>query len=169
MHDSAKGLPGSAVVAGVGLAVLAWLAAVWLVYTGWRLASPDHALVAVGLLLAGTVLAGVVMLTRKTAPSRTAETDIAIVFEDLHRLETSLRVARAARGIMSILCAAVVLYWIVEAYGMANLRALLIPSTILVAVTTWFYLPWIATRERRLLEERAATLQRLAALKHRLR
>ena len=52
---------------------------------------------------------------------------------------------------------------------MANLRALLIPSTILVAVTTWLYLPWIATRERRLLEERAAILQRLAELKQRLR
>jgi hypothetical protein len=153
------------VIIGLACACVAWLAAAWLVLTAWRRLSIDLALVAVALFVAGIVVGTSVLLMRAAAPSVAAEPDIAVVFDHLRRAEHSLRALRLGRGLMGLICSAVVLFWVVEGFQMVDMMALLIPSTILCFTTAALYLPWLASRELAVREQHAAAQKRLKDLK----
>lgn len=153
------------VIFGLACACVAWLAAAWLALTAWRRLSIDHALVAVALFVAGIVVGTSVLLMRAAAPPAAAEPDIGVVFDHLHRAERNLRVLRLGRGLMGLICSAVVLFWVVEGFQMVDMMALLIPSTILCFTTASLYLPWLASREMAVREQHAAAQRRLKELK----
>jgi hypothetical protein len=165
MESSVRGLALPAVILGGVLASLAFAAAIWLAFVAWKQASADHGIVAVGLVVAGCVLGGIVLLTRKPLAPITEESGFETMLESLHRAEDSLKVIRLARGVMGLACAGVVLFWMVEGLELANLLDWLIPSTLLVAAATWLYLPWLASRERAIRGQRSAALQGLKAFK----
>ncbi len=66
---------------------------------------------------------------------------------------------------MWLVCSGVLSFWMVEGLKLVNILALLIPGTLLVAVTAGIYLPWLASRERCIREQRSAALRRLEELK----
>jgi hypothetical protein len=165
MARAARILASFGVTFGLACACVAWLAAAWLSLAAWRRLSIDHALVAVALFVAGIVVGTSVLLIRAAAPLVAAEPDIAVVFDHLHRAERSLRVLRLGRGLLSLICSAVVLFWVVEGFQMVDMMALLIPSTILCFATACFYLPWLASREPGLRAQHAAAQRRLKELK----
>jgi hypothetical protein len=141
--------------------------AVWFGLSAWKLASPNRGIVAVILLMVGSILAVVVALLR-ARPFAVAATDVGVAYDDLHRLEKSLRVIRLGRGVVSLVCSGLMLFWIMEGMAMARTLEFLVPSSIIAAVTACLYLPWLRAGERRLGEQHAAILQRLKDLKGRL-
>jgi len=114
------------------------------------------------------LLCGLVLLRRAAAPSVDGETDISSVYDSLHGAESRLKTAELARGLMGLVCSGVVLFWMVEGLKLVNILALLIPGTLFVAVAAGIYLPWLASRERRIREQRSAALRRLEELKRQM-
>jgi hypothetical protein len=168
MAKSAKRLPLPATVAGLLLASTAGVVAAWFMFSAWKLASTNRGLVAVILLLTGSILAVTVTLLRSRGQPVAGEADVSAVYDHLHRLELALRVIRNGRGVMGLLCAGLACFWLVEWMALAKLLQYLVPSSIICAVTACLYLPWLRSAERRLGEQRAAILQRLKDLKEKL-
>ncbi len=114
------------------------------------------------------VLCGLLLLRQAAARSVDLETDISSVYERLHGAESRLKMVEGARGLLGLARSGVVLLWMVEGLKLVNILPLLIPGTLLVAVTAGVYLPWLASRERRILEQRSVALRGLKELKRQM-
>jgi hypothetical protein len=165
MPVSARNIAFAAALAGLLVATSAIAAALWLGFTAWKLASANRGIVAVILLLVGSILGVIVFLLGSKPMSISEQRDVAKVYHSLHRAETSLRVIRLGRGVVGLVCAGLVLFWMAEGLAILRITEFLIPSSIIAATAALLYLPWLRRGERRLDEQRAAILRHLKDLK----
>jgi hypothetical protein len=87
-----------------------------------------------------------------------------VLVDRIQSTEYSLRVVGLGRAHVGVIASYVVVMWICEFAGMVSLKGLLVFLTLACAVTAVAYLPWLATRERRLYEERAEFRLRLGEI-----
>lgn len=145
-------------------AIAAIIAGVWLAFLFWKLSSPMLGMLAVLLVLAGPALAVAVIVTRPDAPGEQGEPPQNALVDRIHRTDAAIRIVGLGRAHVGVMASYVVVLWICETAGMVSLDGLLVFLTFACTVTAVIYLPWLASRERRLFEARAEIRQRLAEI-----
>jgi MFS family permease len=148
----------------LGCTIAAMLAGVWFAYLSWQLTSPMFGMLAVLLVLAGPALAVAVVVARPDASGEEGESPESLLVDGIRRTDAALRIVKLGRAHVGVICSYVVILWLCEAGGMVSLKGFLVFFTFACAVTAIAYLPWLASRERRLYEERAALQQRLGEI-----
>ena len=150
-------------------AIAAIIAGGLLAFLSWQHSSPMLGMLAVLLVLAGPALAVAVIVARPDAPGKEGEPPQNALVDSLHRTDAAIRIVGLGRAHVGVFASYVVIMWICEAGGMVSLKGLLVFLTFACTVTAVAYLPWLASRERRLYDERAEIRQRLAEIESQAR
>ncbi|HYJ41006.1 MAG TPA: hypothetical protein VEW08_09460 [Steroidobacteraceae bacterium] len=148
----------------LAFAIAAIVAGVWFAFLSWKLASPMLGILSVVLVLAGPALTVALIVARPDAPAKAGEPPAGVLVDRIRRTESALRIAGLGRAHLGVIASYVVIMWICEFAGMVSLKGLLVFLTVACAVTAMAYLPWLASRERRLYEERAEFQRRLGEI-----
>jgi hypothetical protein len=141
------------------LSALGTLAGLWFAYSAWQLRSSTAGMSAVALLLFSPPLACVAFLLRKESSKWEDQSRENLIIAGLARADSSLKAIRMGRGYICVLASNVVILGISQLMGMVGLPGFLTFDAIACAITAAVYLPWLARRERRVYEERAAARQ----------
>jgi hypothetical protein len=145
-------------------AMAAIVAGVWFAFLCWKLSSPMFGTLAVLLVLAGPAFAVAVVVARPDPPVDEGEPPESLLVDAIHRANAELRIVSLGRAHVGVMSSYVVVLWLCEASGLASLKGLLVFFTFACAMMAAAYLPWLATRERRLYDERAEFQRRLGEI-----
>jgi len=145
-------------------AIAGIVAGVWCAFLSWKISSPMVGMLAVLLVLAAPALTVALIVARPDDPAGAGEPPESVLVDRIHRTESALRIVGLGRAHVGVIASYVVVMWICEFAGMVSLKGLLIFLTLACAVTAVAYLPWLASRERRLYEERAEFQLRLGEI-----
>jgi len=138
-------LGAAAVVIGVGA---------WFALMAWKHDSLLFGMSAAILLLASPALAVAAWLARKDSLRWEEETPQSVLSTGVRRADASLRLVRLGRAHLAVIAAFVAVLWACEAAGLIHAWDFLVFYTIVCAVTAACHLPWLAWREKRVLQER---------------
>jgi MFS family permease len=148
-------------IAALALAAAGTLAGLWLAYSAWRSASVADGIHAVVFLITAPVLACAAYLARKENLEWDDESPESVLIAGRYRAEKSLRAIRLGRGYVCVMGSSVALLWVTQLGGLISAKDFLMFYGAAWAVMAVSYLPWLASRERRVYEERAVTLRLL--------
>ena len=136
-------------------AAAALVAGAWLAFDAWKLGSQRHAMIAVVLLLSAPVLAVAVILARPRGSIDAGNSRAGILVDAIHQVDDSLRMVQLCRAHIGVACAGACVFWVCEWFGYYRLMEFLVFFTVACIVTAAACLPWLASRERRLYDDRA--------------
>jgi hypothetical protein len=129
------------------LAALAAVTGAWLVFIAWQHSSQPLAMVAVPLLVFSPMLAALAI-----SPRADELTDHWLAIERIHR---ALRFTRGCRAHVGVACAGLFIQGVSQAYGMIDMLDFIGFYAATCALAVAVCLPWLNSRERRLLAQRA--------------
>jgi len=121
-------------------------------------------MLAVLLVLASPALAVAVIVARPAPAGEEGEPPESRLVDAIHRTNAELRIVSLGRAHVGVMSSYAVVLWLCEAGGMVSLKGLLVFFSFACAVMAVAYLPWLASRERRLYDERAEFQQRLGQI-----
>ncbi len=127
----------------------------WLAFNAWKLGSQRYAMLSVVLLLSAPILAVAVMLSRRGRAIEEGASSAIALIDALHRVDDSLRMVRLCRAHVGVAGASACVFWVCEWFGYARQIEFLLFFTVACLVTGAACLPWLASRERRLYDDRA--------------
>jgi hypothetical protein len=142
-------------------AVAAMGAGIWLGYHAWQVASQPWAMLAVVLLLSAPMLAAAVFLARPDPPPDPGISRSGTFVDSIQRVDGSLRVVRLCRAHLGVAGSFVFVLWFCQLGGYYRLLEFLVFYTLACAAAAAAFLPWLASCERRLYDEREEYWQRL--------
>jgi hypothetical protein len=129
-------------------AAVAMLAGVLLGFVAWKLPSQACGMLAVVLLLSSPLLA---VLATLPEPA-----DSAVHGAAIDRIDRSLRLVHFCRAHIGVACAGVMVQWASQLLGLIRLHDFLMFCTVTCLVAAVACLPWLASCEMRLHDQRAA-------------
>jgi len=146
--------------------VLAWAATamgtgVWFTFIAWKLGSQPRGMLGVVLLIFAPMLAAAALLARPDAPSEAGTSPAGIIITALHRVDDCLRFVHLCRAHLGVALSFVVILGLCQLWDYVNLMAFLVFYTVTSAMAAVLFLPWLASCERRLHEQRAEYRERL--------
>lgn len=136
-------------------------AGLWFLFFAWQRASQAYAMLAVILLISAPMLALSALLARPDAPAEAGVSQAGRLVTDLHRIDGCLRFVQLCRAHLGVAVASLGVLWVCQLINYANFMVFLVFHTAASAVATATCLPWLASCERRLHEQRAQCRQRL--------
>ena len=140
------------------------LAGLWLAFLAWKIASPTIGMFAVVLVLAAPAIAVAVVVARPERAREEGELPESTLIESINRTNAALRIAGLGRAHVGVAASYGVVMWICEAAGYVRIKEVLVLFTVVCILTAVAYLPWLASRERRLYEARAEYRRRLGEI-----
>lgn len=147
----------------VALAFIAGVAGVGLSFACWAQSSASMGLWASVLLLASPALGVVgtpVEYIRDGAPAALENT-----FDRLDRTALALKFVQGTRAVLCVGNCSAVLLWLCESGGLTNARQFVLPYTVICLCSLILLLPWLASRERLVLEALASDCEALKEVK----
>ena len=139
-------------------------AGIWLGYYAWQVASQPYAMLAVVLLLSAPMLAAAVILARPDPPAETGVSCAGAFVVSIQRVDSSLRVVRFCRAHLGVAGSFVFVLWFCQLGGYYRLMEFLVFYSLACAAAAAAFLPWLASCERRLYDERSDFWQRLGEI-----
>jgi hypothetical protein len=140
-------------------------AGVWLALTAFRTGSAPLGISALALLLVAPALANAAVLKHHCNSHCVGNTPESVLLAEMRRADAALRAARLGRGHMALAASHVLLLWICEAGGLISARGFLMIYALVWVSVASVYLPWLASQDRRIREERALSRHLLGLLR----
>lgn len=130
-------------------------AGAWLAFIAWQLGSQRLGMLSVALLLSAPMLAVTVIPARSAASTGQGNSLASDLIDGIHRVDDSLRIVQLCRAHVGVAVSFVFVLWFCQLTGYVDLLEFLLFYTVACALAAVTCVPWLATRERRLYDDRA--------------
>jgi hypothetical protein len=140
--------------AALVLLAAAMAAGVWFAFNAWQLASQRLGMLSVALLVFAPILAIAVILRRPAGPTGPGSLLASDLVDAIDRVDDSMHYVRLCRAHVGVACCSACLFWVCQWFGYFRLSEFLVFFTA-ASTAAAAYLPWLASRERRLYDDRA--------------
>ena len=145
-------------------AMAAMGAGIWFGYQAWQLGSQRYGMLAVVLLVSAPMLMAALMLSWPCDRADNSATPCGVLVAAIDRIDATLRIVRFCRAHLGVAGSFVFVLWFCQLTGYVRLIEFLVFYTVTCAVAAAALMPWLASSERRLYDERAEYRQRLGEI-----